>query len=51
MNPKYIQKRTLHICLRFPCPQNRLKYSDHALPAAKDVLGVLYKQRYFQNEP
>lgn len=26
--------------------KNRVKYNDQALPAAKDVLGVLYKQRY-----
>ena len=26
--------------------KNRLKYNDQALPAAKDVLGVLYKQRH-----
>ena len=26
--------------------KNRVRYNDQALPAAKDVLGVLYKQRY-----
>eukprot|EP01083_Nonionella_stella_P164077 541971_1 len=28
--------------------KNRVKYNDQALPAAKDVLGVLYKQRVEQ---
>jgi len=30
--------------------KNRLKYSNHTLPAAKDVLGVLYKQRVEEND-
>lgn len=29
--------------------KNRLKYNDHLLPAAKDVLSVLYKQRVEDN--
>ena len=28
--------------------KNRVRYNDQTLPAAKDVLGVLYKQRYVQ---
>ena len=30
--------------------KNRVRYNDQTLPAAKDVLGVLYKQRYVYNQ-